>query len=133
MIPCKECVCLAMCNSRHDLHCSIMFEYLDMLETKDDDKWAFLEEMFNIKGNKIIHVYESLEALDTRFVMVKAPHPNNRELKNFVMLKDTPEGITKVFCKDVSHLQGALNEWKYGRLYDFEGKEHDEELEHNWR
>jgi hypothetical protein len=47
-IPCKDCICLAICKSKTEISCSLLFDYLDLLDSKHsiDQAWNWLEKEF---------------------------------------------------------------------------------------
>ena len=47
-IPCKDCICLAICKSKSKIYCSILFDHLDALDSKEliDKSWDWLRTQF---------------------------------------------------------------------------------------
>jgi hypothetical protein len=118
-IPCDECICLAICKPNHSLHCTILFSYLDKIHRKDDSKWKLLEEFFYDRGAKIMNVYPDSECGSLKFLLVESPHPTIPGKKNFIMSKYNADGMERVLCKDVKHLEAALKDWREGGSYEF--------------
>ena len=71
MIPCTECICLAVCKQKIEFKCSILYDFMDEnIEYDDDEKvvkgspsskiWEEVHEIFQKEDNGVSFCKEGM-------------------------------------------------------------------------